>query len=131
MNTELNNERVYFICLLSKIFDLPANIAGPTEKIVVDIFLDYDLYENLYISYECVSIAAIMYVCKRNYIELDAQLIDEFVSRIFNDSDNCQMSRTSVDRHYKRISENYRNVDISKLNESNNSIQILNITNTN
>ena len=80
MNIELNNERAYFICLLSKIFDLPASIVDQTEKIVADTFLTYDLYEYVNISHECVTIAAIMYVCKRNNIELDLQLIDRLVS---------------------------------------------------
>jgi hypothetical protein len=125
MSIQLNNERVYFICLLSKLFDLPASIVEQTERIVVDVFLNYDRYENLYISYECVSIAAIMYVCQRNNIELDIQLIDKLVLGIYKDQEKYQMSKKSIDRHYKRIFENYKNADISNLNESNRSIQIL------
>jgi hypothetical protein len=125
MNIELNNERVYFICLLSKLFDLPASIVEQTEKIVANEFTVYDSCEYLNIPHECVSIAATMYICQTNNIELDVQQIDSFLSTIYTKPEKYNRSKKSVDRHYKRISENYKNADILKLNESNRSIKIL------
>jgi hypothetical protein len=54
---------------------------------------------------------------------VDAQKIDEFMHRIFPNDKDYQMIKKSIGRIYKRISENYEDVDIEGLKVSNKTIK--------
>lgn len=64
-----------------------------------------------------------MFICERNKVQVDVQKIDEFMRRIFSDSEDYQMSKTSIERQYRRISVNYKEDEIEGLNRSNKDLQ--------
>lgn len=64
-----------------------------------------------------------MFICERNKVQVDVQKIDEFMRRIFSDSEDYQMSKTSIERQYRRISVNYKDDEIEGLNRSNKDLQ--------
>jgi hypothetical protein len=64
-----------------------------------------------------------MFICERNKVQVDVQKIDEFMRRIFSDSEDYQMSKTSIERQYRRISVNYKDDEIEGLNRSNKDVQ--------
>lgn len=64
-----------------------------------------------------------MFICERNKVQVDVQKIDEFMRRIFSDSEDYQMSKTSIERQYRRISVNYKEDEIEGLNRSNKDVQ--------
>jgi hypothetical protein len=56
---------------------------------------------------------------------VNAQKIEEFMHRIFPDSKDYEMSKSTIERQYKRMSEKCKDADIETLNKSDKTIKIL------
>ena len=66
-----------------------------------------------------------MFVCERNDSKLDVHKFYEFMKKIFSNDKDYQMSKSTIERQYKRISENYKDADIDGLKVSKRAVKIL------
>lgn len=124
-NPEISNDKVYFIAVVSNVFELYTNIITEVESIVGNEYNPFRNNRFVNIDVENLIIAAMMFVCERNKIKMDVQKIDEFMHRIFPNDKDYQMSKSTIERQYKRISENYKEVDIEHLNRSNKAVNLM------
>lgn len=84
-----------------------------------------EVTSNFNVDIENMTIAVIMFVSERNEIKLNVQKIEEFMHRVFPNDKDYQMSKTSIERRYKKISEKYDDADIEGLKVSNKAVKTL------
>lgn len=82
-NPELENSKVYFIAVVSKVFDLPANVITEVESIVRNECNSFRSNKYFNVDIENMTITVMKFVCERHDIKLDVQKIDEFMKKIF------------------------------------------------
>jgi len=74
---------------------------------------------------ENMTIIIMMFVYERNKVKLDAQKIEEFMYRIFPNSKDDEVNKSTIERQYKKISEKYKDADIEGLKVSKRAVKII------
>lgn len=126
-DAEISNDKVYFIAVVSRYFELPANVTTEIESIVKNEYASFRSNKFFSVNVEDMAIATMLFYCSVNDMKLDMKQIDEFIKRICLNDKEYQVSKSSIEIPHKRISEKYKKEDLSKLNRSNRAVQILNM----
>lgn len=123
-DAEISNDKVYFIAVVSRYFELPANVVTMIETIVKNEYASFRSNKYFSVNVEDMTIATMLFCCSLT-VKLDLKQVDAFMKRISLNDKEYQMSRSSIERQHKRIAEKYKDADIEGLKVSARAVRIM------
>ena len=121
--TELSNDRIMFLCLIGKLFDIPEQVVQDAEDLLYIHFQSIDrnryTHQNLYDR----TLASVLVACTKNGFELDLVKLDKFIKRIFPNQTDYESIVSGIRFYQTELTNEYKDIPHT---DSKRACQILN-----
>ncbi|RPJ69945.1 MAG: hypothetical protein EHM20_15895 [Alphaproteobacteria bacterium] len=99
-----------FLCLIAKIFKVPANVVQDAESMLYIQFQSVDrnryAHQNLYDR----TIASVLVACTKYGFELDLEKLDKFIKRVFPNQTEYESTVSGIKYYQTELINEYKDI---------------------